>query len=192
MPHELVHALHFSVNNPSIVRPLGLFSPDARRSIHAATPFGFIEGIAVEHESHGVMEAAGRGTTPISAISFMPCRGLVTPGLWGSLSHTTTFTPPFNRHYIGGYQFVNWLQNRYGNEAMEDAIRKHYQLPFLGFGFALRRSTGEWPNELYSEFMDEEEAFIVKWSRNLAPIRIGYRMKFRLMHPVSAPTAPSG
>jgi hypothetical protein len=74
----------------------------------------------------------------------------------GQLVHTTRYTPPFNRHYIGGYRFVNWLQNRYGDGAMEDAIRKHYQLPFLGFGYALRRSTGEWPNALYNEFMDDE------------------------------------
>jgi len=158
MPHELVHALHFSVNNPSIIRPLGLFSPDMRRSIHAATPFGFIEGIAVEHESHGVMENAGRGNYPYFNNQFHSMQGAGEPWSMGQLSHTTTFTPPFNRHYIGGYQFVNWLQDHYGDEAMEDAIRKHYQLPFLGFGFALKRSTGEWPNELYDEFMIEEEA----------------------------------
>lgn len=157
LPHELVHALHFSVNNPSIVRPLGLFSPDVRRSIHAATPFGFIEGVAVEHESHGVIGGAGRGNYPYFSNQFYAMQGAGEPWSMGQLVHTTTYTPPFNRHYIGGYQFVNWLQNRYGEGAMEEAIRKHYQLPFLGFGFALRRSTGEWPGELYNEFMEKED-----------------------------------
>ena len=157
LPHELVHALHFSVNNPSIVRPLGLFSPDARRSIHSATPFGFIEGIAVEHESHRVLDNAGRGNYPYFNNQFHSMQGADEPWSMGQLVHTTTYTPPFNRHYIGGYQFVNWLQNQYGDGAMEDAIRKHYQLPFLGFGFALKRSTGRWPGGLYSDFMNEEK-----------------------------------
>lgn len=167
MPHELVHALHFSVNNPSVVWPLGLFSPDARRSIHAATPFGFVEGIAVEHESHGVMENAGRGNYSYFNNQFHAMQGAGEPWSMGQLIHTTRYTPPFNRHYIGGYQFVNWLQDRYGEGAMEEAIRKHYQLPFLGFGFALRRTTGEWPNELYNEFMEEEEVVFADKISNL-------------------------
>jgi len=157
LPHEMVHALHFSVNNPSIVWPLGLFSPDARRSVHSATPFGFIEGIAVEHESHRVLDNAGRGNYPYFNNQFHSMQGVDEPWSMGQLVHTTTYTPPFNRHYIGGYQFVNWLQNQYGDGAMEDAIRKHYQLPFLGFGFALKRSTGRWPGGLHSDFMNEEQ-----------------------------------
>src|SRR6056297_3654148 len=42
LPQELVHAMHFSVNNSSITQLLDLFSPDMRRSVHAAAPFGFI------------------------------------------------------------------------------------------------------------------------------------------------------
>ncbi len=157
LPHELVHALHFSANPPSVVRPLGLFSPDLRRTVHGAAPFGFIEGIAVEHESHNTMEGAGRGNYPFFNHQFRSMQGAESPWSMGQLVHTSTYTPPFNRHYIGGYRFVNWLQNQHGNTAMREAIRKHYQLPFLGFGFALRRTTGEWPRTLYREFMQEED-----------------------------------
>ena len=157
VPHELVHALHFSVNTPSIVRPLGLFSPDLRRSIHSAVGFGFIEGIAVEHESHGVIESAGRGNYPYFNNQFHAMQGADDPWSMSQLAQTSTYTPPFNRHYIGGYRFVHWLQNRFGDEAMQGAIRRNYQLPFLGFGFALRRTTGIWPGELYREFMDDQE-----------------------------------
>ena len=167
LPHELVHALHLSVNNPSIIWPIGLFSPDARRSFHLASPFGFVEGIAVEYESHGVMDNAGRGNYPYFNNQFHAMQGADEPWSMGQLVNTTTYTPPFNRHYIGGYQFVNWMQDRFGDSTMEDAIRKHYQLPFFGFGFALRRSTGEWPGELYREFMDEEEAVHAEKINNL-------------------------
>jgi hypothetical protein len=114
VPHELVHALHFSVNTPSIVRPLGLFSPDLRRSIHSAAGFGFIEGIAVEYESHSMLDEAGRGNYPYFNNQFHAMLGADDPWSMGQLTQTSTYTPPFNRHYIGGYRYVNWLQNRYG------------------------------------------------------------------------------
>ncbi len=156
VPHELVHALHFSVNPPSIVRPLGLFSPDVRRSIHAAAPMGFLEGIAVEHESHNTIPGSGRGNYPYFNNQLLSMIGGDNPWSMGQLVHSTTFTPPFNRHYIGGYAFVNWLQENEGDDAMRKAIRRHYQLPLLGFGFALRTTTGQWPGELYDEFMQEQ------------------------------------
>lgn len=157
VPHELVHALHFSVNTPSIVSPLGLFAPDLRRSIHAAAAFGFIEGIAVEHETHNTLTDPGRGNYPYFNNQFRAMQGADDPWSMSQLVQTTTYTPPFNRHYIGGYKFVNWLQENEGDEAMKDAIRRHYQLPFFGFGFALRRTTGKWPGRLYREFMEEQD-----------------------------------
>lgn len=157
VPHELVHALHFSANPPSILRPLGLFSPDARRSIHAAAPLGILEGIAVEHESHNTMPASGRGNYPYFNNQLLSMMGADNSWSMGQLVHTTTFTPPFNRHYIGGYAFVNWLQETEGDDAMRQAIRRHYQMPFFGFGFSLRTTTGKWPGTLYREFMEEKE-----------------------------------
>lgn len=162
VPHELVHALHFSANPPSIVRPLGLFSPDARRSIHAAAPLGILEGIAVEHESHNTMPASGRGNYPYFNNQLYSMMGADNPWSMGQLVHTTTFTPPFNRHYVGGYAFVNWLQDNEGDDAMRRAIRRHYQMPFLGFGFTLRTTTGRWPGTLYREFMEEQEQIEAK------------------------------
>jgi len=155
-PHELVHALHFSANPPSIVRPLGLFSPDARRSIHAAAPIGFLEGIAVEHESHNTMPSSGRGNYPYFNNQLYSMMGEGNPWSMGQLVHSTTFTPPFNRHYIGGYAFVNWLRENKGDDAMRRAIKRHYQFPFLGFGFILRTTTGQWPAALYSDFMEDQ------------------------------------
>ncbi|REL38406.1 hypothetical protein DYD21_00165 [Rhodohalobacter sp. SW132] len=156
VPHELVHALHFSANPPSIVRPLGLFSPDARRSIHAAAPLGILEGVAVEHESHNTMPASGRGNYPYFNNQLYAMMGAGNPWSMGQLVHTTTYTPPFNRHYIGGYAFINWLRSNYGEDVIRRSINRHYQMPFFGFGFALRTTTGEWPGSLYSDFMADQ------------------------------------
>jgi hypothetical protein len=161
LPHELVHALHFSENPRSITSMLGLFSPDVRRSVHSAAPLGVFEGIAVEHESHGSLTNSGRGNYPYFTNRFTSM--LDTPNKWsmGQLVHVTEFTLPFDRHYIGGYELTHWLQNTYGENTIKDAIRFHYRYPFLGFGTALRHTTGKWPGRLYKEFSkyaEEREA----------------------------------
>ncbi len=155
LPHELVHALHFSVNPPAFTRVLGLFSPDVRRSVHAAAPLGVLEGIAVEHESHGSIPNSGRGNHPFFVNQFNAL--LDTPHEWsmGQLVQVSDFTVPFNRHYIGGYELTNWLLEEYGEDAMKEAIQFHYKYPFLGFGTALRNSTGYWPQSLYRDFSND-------------------------------------
>ena len=155
LPHELVHALHFNVNPNSITRLLGLFSPDMRRSVHAAAPLGVFEGIAVEHESHGSIPNSGRGNHPYFRNKFNAHLDTHREWSMGQLLHVTDFTPPFDRHYIGGYEFTHWLLNHYGDDAMKQSIEFHYKYPFLGFGTALRQTTGYWPRQLYRQFSDD-------------------------------------
>ncbi len=157
LPHELVHALHFNVNPTSFTSVIGAFSPDIRRSVHAAAPLGAFEGIAVQHESHGTIEGSGRGNHPYFRNRFNVTIGTEEQWSMGQLLHTTDFTPPFDRHYIGGYELTNWLLERYGDEVIRESIDVHYRYPYLGFGVALRRTTGEWPGRLYRDFMEEKE-----------------------------------
>jgi hypothetical protein len=156
LPHELVHALHFSVNPPALTRVIGLFSPDVRRSIHGAAPAGFLEGIAVQHESHGSIPGSGRGNYPYFNNQFNSLLGSNDEWSMGQLVHISDYTFPFNRHYIGGYHFTNWLQNTYGNDAFREAIDVHYKYPFLGFGVALKSVTGKWPGALYRDFTSDQ------------------------------------
>lgn len=157
LPHELVHTLHFSSDPKSFTRLLTIFSPDMRRSVHAAAPLGFLEGIAVQYESHHTVSQAGRGNYPYFRNQFRSVLGTSQEWSMGQLIHTTTYTPPFNRHYIGGYEFVNWLLYNYGMDSMKQAIEFHYHYPFLGFGTALRHETGLWPGELYNRFNEEKK-----------------------------------
>ncbi len=158
LPHELVHALHFSVNPSSFTSAIGLFSPDLRRSVHAAAPLGVFEGIAVHHESHGTIDGSGRGNHPYFKNQFHTTIGSNEQWSMGQLLHTTDFTPPFDRHYIGGYELTHWLFNRYGEDVIRKTIDFHYRYPFLGYGVALRKTTGEWPNRLYAEFKQTTES----------------------------------
>lgn len=156
VPHELVHVLHFSENPKSFTRLFGLFSPDMRRSVHSAAPLGFLEGVAVQYESHNLMPEAGRGHYSYFRNQFRSMLASSNEWSMGQLVQTTDFTPPFNRHYIGGYEFINWLLSSYGENSMKEAIQFHYHYPFLGFGVALRHVTGQWPGNLYDQFSEEK------------------------------------
>lgn len=173
VPHELVHALHMNVVQPnSLISLIGLFSPDLRRSIHTAAPLGILEGIAVEHESHGTLAGAGRGNYPFFTHQFNV--NLNSPDRWsmGQLVHISSSTIPFNRHYIGGYEFVNYLQNEYGEETLKRTIAYHFRWPFLGFGFALRKTTGKYTSALYKDFsayhksLEDERLSLISNSTN--------------------------
>ncbi len=166
LPHELVHALHMNSDPSSLTTFLGLLSPDLRRSVHTAAPLGILEGIAVEHESHGVIEGGGRGNYPW--FTNRTASHFAHDDAWsmGQLIHVTTTTLPFDRHYQGGYEFTHWLQNRFGEETMKEAIESHYKWPFLGFGVALRRTTGEWPGSLYKEFRQDYQENNTVWAKN--------------------------
>lgn len=152
LPHELVHVMHFSVNPPALTRALGLFSPDVRRSVHGAAPMGVFEGIAVHHESHGSIPNSGRGHHSYFRNQFNTLINSEQEWSMGQLLHVSDFTPPFDRHYIGGYEITHWLLNRYGEEVIKESIKTHYKYPFLGYGVALRITTGEWPGKLYEDF----------------------------------------
>jgi hypothetical protein len=159
LPHELVHIMHFSENPPALTRAIGLFSPDLRRAVHSAAPLGVFEGIAVQYESHNTIPNSGRGHHPYFRQQFRAMLSSNNDWSMGQLLQMTDFTPPFDRHYIGGYEFTNWLLEEKGDESVKNAIRFHYKYPFLGFGTALRHATGIWPAGLYREFStDKQEA----------------------------------
>jgi len=155
VPHELVHALHFNSKTPSLTNFTGLFSPDIRRSIHSAAPFGILEGIAVEYESHNHVTGAGRGNYPFFTNQFQSLLGTNSEWSMGQLVQTSDFTFPFDRHYNGGYHFTNWLLENEGENVIRESIKHHYRWPFLGFGFALRQKTGKYPSALYRSFSSE-------------------------------------
>lgn len=157
LPHELVHAMHFNENPSSVTSILSIFSPDIRRATHGAAPIGFLEGIAVEYETHSQIPQAGRGHYPYFRNQFRSVLDTNKEWSMGQLIHSSTYTPPFNRHYVGGYEFVNWLLNSYGQDAMKNAVEYHYKYPFLGFGLALKHETDDWPGQLYDRFNEQKK-----------------------------------
>lgn len=152
-PHELVHAMHFNnLGSGGFTSFISLFSPDIARSIHGAVPLGVHEGLAVYYETEYVQKQGGRGNYPYFTNQFNAVFDDSQRWNMGQLLQIVSDTRPFNRHYLGGYQFTSWLQRQYGTETSKDAIDFYADYPFLGYGVALRHATGKWPGQLYNEF----------------------------------------
>jgi len=158
-PHELVHALQLSnMSGYNIPRLVGLFSPDLARSFHTAIPSGMLEGIAVQHETEALTPHGGRGHYPYFTDQFNATFSSSQRWSMGQLFQVSSRTLPFNRHYIGGYEFTSWLQQKYGEQTTRKALDFYMDYPFLGYGVALRHVTGQWPNELYNHFEDDQQS----------------------------------
>ncbi|MDZ7772737.1 MAG: hypothetical protein U5K31_08375 [Balneolaceae bacterium] len=157
VPHELVHALQYSnlggFTLPSIV---GFFAPDLGRSFHGAIPSGINEGIAVHHESTGVLPGGGRGGYAWFTGPYRALHGGEAAWSMGQMVQTSSYTRPYNRHYIGGGIFTSWLHQEFGEDITRRALDFYVRFPFLGYGWALRHTTGFWPSRLHNRF---EEAW---------------------------------
>ncbi len=158
MPHELVHALHLNViptfGVAGFIRP---FSPDLARSMHLAAPIGMIEGIAVFHESHRQYGLSGRGNHPYFTQQFETIYDIRHRWSLGQMLMDPARTWPFDRHYIGGHEFIHWLQYEYGMETTKKTIRFVSRWPFMGYGTALWYHTGKRPSKLYRQFREHHE-----------------------------------
>ena len=154
LSHELIHALHFSKKGGLIADGIGLFWKDAARITHAWAPVGLHEGVAVYHESQSISSYGdgGRLNYPFFNNRFLSNFDSNQRWINGQILLTSDFTVPYNRHYVAGAPFVHWLQETYGEDVTRKSIEQHYRTFFLGYGFALRRSTGKWPKQLIRDF----------------------------------------
>ncbi|WP_421773397.1 hypothetical protein [Gracilimonas sp.] len=175
LPHELIHATHFNVQQPfedkkvSIPNFISLLSPDIARTFHGFAPVGLHEGLAVYYETESVTPQGGRGNYSFFNNRFNA--NFASPGRWnmGQTLIPSDYTQPYNRHYISGYTFIDWLHENYGDEISKKAIRYHYHNFFLGYGVALRAKTGKWPGQLYALY---EEDLKEKEEQRLAEIEV--------------------
>jgi hypothetical protein len=155
LPHELVHAQHMNVfAAPGMAWVAALFSPDYGRGLNSFAHAGFLEGIAVYHEStygyHG-----GRGNQ--SAFQIQYDTNWLREGTGRRWSLGTGLSPagasyPLGRHYIGGYMFSDWLIQTYGEHRVKDIIRFHSRWPILGLGLSTWAKTGENPYKMQRRF----------------------------------------
>lgn len=157
-PHELVHAMQFSVLPwPGISGFVRLFSPDAARSLQGNIVAGFDEGLAVYNESNVRPGVGGRGNYSMFTNYF----GANLDGnhTWsmGQLLQISGQTRPYDRHYMGGYQYVHWLESHFGKKKVRDIIAFDSRWPFMGLGGSIWAETGTWPGKLYHRFETDKK-----------------------------------
>jgi len=157
-PHELVHAMQFSVLPwPGVSGFVSLFSPDAARSLQANIVAGFDEGLAVYNESNVRPGVGGRGNYAMFTNYFRANLDGSHPWTMGQVLGISGQTRPYDRHYIGGYQYVQWLESKYGKKTVRDIIDFDSRWPFMGLGVAVWAKTKTWPGHLYHEFEQDKK-----------------------------------
>ncbi len=150
LPHELIHAHHFSViptlGFSSLIYP---FWPDAARSLHFMAPVGFHEGLAVHYESEMIPTVSGRGNHPYFTNQINSIFSGY--GRWslGEMLQPVNQTLPYDRHYQGGYEFISWVQRKHGDKTARDILDFMGRWPFMGYGFAYWYQTKQWPGTAY-------------------------------------------
>ncbi|GAA5522739.1 hypothetical protein LQ318_13360 [Aliifodinibius salicampi] len=158
VPHELVHALQYSnLGSNNLPQFISLFSPDVARSFHGAIPSGINEGLAVYHETKSVSAQGGRGNFPLFTNQFKATFKSNRRWSMGQMLQRSSDTRPFNRHYIGGYAFTNWLHQNFGENISRETLSFYMNYPFLGYGAALRHTTGKWPGQLYDQLVKDKQ-----------------------------------
>jgi len=157
LPHELVHAQNMNVMPfPGISWAFSILSPDYGRSMNSFAHSGFLEGIAVYHESTVGVDG-GRGNLSSFNAQFESNwleEGSVRRWGLGTMLSPAGSSNPRSRHYIGGYTFSRWLAQQYGEKSIRDVIDFHSRWPILGFGVSLWAQTGDNPMKMQRQFND--------------------------------------
>ncbi|NBC16134.1 MAG: hypothetical protein GVY18_02330 [Bacteroidetes bacterium] len=147
-PHELIHAVHAEAESGwglgAVVRP---FAPDLVRSFNLLMPRGIVEGVAVWHESR-LHPGAGRLNDPRFRMQFDAAMADEEPWSLAQLLETPHYGRPGNRMYIGGAHLYAHLAETYGEDFFRRLLDRHARSPFLGFGLALRFTSGPWPGHV--------------------------------------------
>ncbi|MBR9916363.1 hypothetical protein GYB29_01420 [bacterium] len=168
LPHELLHATHGSMVVPySIPWLYGIFSPDFARSFNFFPPVGVHEGLAVHHETENVTEDGGRKNYAYFNNQYNARVSSNDPWTAGQTFNVSRYTLPYNRHYISGSTFTQWLHQNYGEDVSKEAIRYHNKFFFLGYGFALKHVTGKWPEDLFAEYLSDKKDEEAARQRNI-------------------------
>ena len=143
--HELVHAVHansgkgFGVG--SVIR---FFAPDAGRAINFGVPAGISEGVAVYAESNQ-HEGGGRLNYALYNMQFRAVLTSKRPWSLAQMLEPPAYSRPFDRHYIGGGHFYQYLAESEQLRFFPRARDFFYRMPFLGYGIAMWRGTGTPP-----------------------------------------------
>jgi hypothetical protein len=155
LAHELTHFVNFEYDKGPFAFLSTLFGPAVKEASAAFLPTWFLEGIATHSET--LFTDGGRGRNPFFEMEY---RAFALSDRFFPLSKAaySSYFPPADRDWIGGYLFFRYLFDHYGSEIYIRIHDEYVKFPFLGPWKAIERATGKPADLLYSDMVAELKA----------------------------------
>ena len=152
LAHELTHLVNFEYDWGMFYFLSRLFGPAVKDANAAFLPTWFLEGIATVSETE--FTDGGRGRNPFFEMEY---RALAYSGRFFPLSEAaySSFLPPADRDWIGGYLFFRYVVDRWGTGIYARIYREYASFPLLGPWKAIERATGQRPDAIYAAMIEE-------------------------------------
>ena len=173
--HELTHFLNFQYDKGILSVGERLFGPGVKEAEAVLYGYAMMEGIATVTET--LYTDGGRGRNPFFELE---PRALALENSFFSLERVPygSSFPPFDRVWLGGYLFVQFLLDRYGPDVMRKVHKAYAAAPFRGPWAAVRRVTGHDASQLFREMVQELQeryrvASAIPAGRQMSPPGIG-------------------
>ncbi len=173
--HELSHFINFEYDQGMFQFLSALFGPAVKDLNAAFLPTWFLEGIATDGET--AFTDGGRGRNPFFEMEY---RAFVRSGRFFSLGKAaySSYFPPADRDWIGGYLFFRYLLDHYGTDIYARIYHEYTKFPLLGPWKAIEQATGKSADALYQDMVHELERRYeskpqVEEGRRVTPDRIG-------------------
>ena len=155
LAHELTHFVNFEYDQGLFEFLSTVFGPAVKDVNAAFLPTWFLEGIATNSET--LFTDGGRGRNPFFEMEY---RALARADRFFPLSQAaySSYFPPPDRDWIGGYLFFNFLLDRFGKDIYVRIYREYTKFPLLGPWKAIERVTGKTAEAMYREMVQELKA----------------------------------
>ncbi len=155
LAHELTHFLNFEYDKGLFAFLSMVFGPAVKGANAAFLPTWFLEGIATHSET--LFTDGGRGRNPFFEMEY---RAFAMSHRFFPLSKAaySSYFPPADRDWIGGYLFFRYLLDHYGSDIYIRIHDEYVKFPFLGPWKAIERATREPTDRLYGDMVAELEA----------------------------------
>jgi hypothetical protein len=173
--HELTHFVNFEYDKGLFAFLSSFFGPAVRDANAAFLPTWFLEGIATHTET--LFTDGGRGRNPFFEMEY---RAFLLSHRFFPLSQAaySSYLPPADRDWIGGYLFFRYLLDHYGSDIYLRIHDEYVKFPLFGPGKAIERATGRPAKAMYRDMVQELEARYasqtpVEEGNHVIPDRVG-------------------
>jgi Tol biopolymer transport system component len=153
--HELTHFVNFEYDKGLFASLSAVFGPAVKDANAAFLPTWFLEGIATHTET--LFTDGGRGRNPFFELEY---RAFVLSHRFFPLSQAaySSYFPPADRDWIGGYLFFRYLIDHFGKDIYIRIHDEYVKFPLLGPWKAIERATGRPAEAMYRDMVSELEA----------------------------------